>query len=241
MLHREDNIEDIIKSLELNDILNKPYLLSNNDYEILKEINEQNKGINIIARSMYLYDILELSDDKLLKKMRAYCSSKDYSIEELMLYKDCIKSHNSRTFFTLVLKFTRLKTVEDYEFYSFIAKHINRPIFVKSKDYNAVIGLIHSYIGTIFLNSFTGKEIENIDEIKAFCENIYNFKIQNISIEYYQKIGSIESSFTRVKTKRINRLKQEWDAELRKLKRENPNVLDIIKIKELDDIITNLI
>ena len=241
MLHKQDTLNDIIKSLEINDILNKPYLLSNNDYEILKEINKQHKGINIIARSIYLYDILELSDDKLVKKMRAYCSSKDYSIKELMLYKDCIKFHNSRTFFTFVLKFTRLKTIEDYEFYSFIAKRINRPIFVKSKDYNAVIDLIHSYIGTILLNSFTGKEIENIDEIKAFCENIYEFKIQNISIEYYTKIKDIDSAFKRVKTKRINRLKREWNIELRKLKKENPNVLNITKIKELDDIINNLI
>ena len=157
-----------------------------------------------------------------------------------MLFKDTIKKYNSKRFFTKVINFIRLKDEDDYNFYKNICDLIDNPILVKKDNYEKVNNLIQSKLGTIFLNSFAGKEIEDIDEVKAFCKNIYNFKIQNISIEYYQKIGSIESSFTRVRTKRINRIKQEWDIELRKLKRENPDVLNIIKIKELDDIINQL-
>lgn len=240
MLYKEDSIEDIIQALKINDVINKPFMLSNNDYEILKDINEKHKGINIIERSIYLYELLELSNPKILSVLRRNCYREDYTKYELMLFKDSIKKYNSKRFFTKVINFIRLKDEDDYSFYKNILDLINNPILVKKDDYNKVNELIQSGLGTTFLNSFAGQEIKDIDEIKAFCQNIYNFKIQNICIEYYNKISSITSSFTRVRTRRINEIQKAWNEARMKLKIENPNVLDIEKIKELDNIINKL-
>lgn len=236
MLYKEDNIEDIIQALKINNVINKPFMLSSNDYEILKTINEKHKGINIIARSIYLYELLELSNPKIVSALRRNCYGEDYTKYELLLFKDSIKKHNSKRFFTKIINFIRLKDEDDYNFYKNIMDLINNPILVKKDDYNKVNELIQSGLGTTFLNSFAGQEIKDIDEIKAFCQNIYNFKIQNICIEYYERISSITSSFTRVRTRRINEIQKSWSETLRKLKVENLNVLDIEKIKELDGI-----
>lgn len=240
MLNKKMNARKMVLILKENNAVKMPFLLSLNDYMILKEASRINPQIQIFKDCVDFFDKIGLYNKKHLDIFKKAVLSKEYNQKELLFLRNCLRENN-KTFFTKVINFTRLKTEADFNFYNNLLNYTKKPVLVKSEDYIAVINLILRPEGRIFLNSFGDKAIEDIDTISKFCKDLYEKKIDMIYLNFTDKIKRTKKMSKFSKTSQINSLKKLWKRELDALLTENNKVLEIDKIFKLNNEIGELI
>lgn len=239
MLNRRMNIRRMVSLLQENNVVNKPFLLSLNDYNILKEVYPENMRIGIIKECIESFDKIGIYEKAHYEFFRKAIFSKKYNKEEIYFLRNCLRKNNKR-FFILTMNFCRFENEDDFKFYNFILERGRKPVFADRKDYVKILKLVSSSEGMLFLNSYQGQKIENIDEISKICKNLYKNKIEKVYQNFKDRLGKTNSLNSRVRTRQINSIKKLWKREINMLLSENSKVLEIPKIKEIDILVGGL-
>lgn len=239
MLNRRMNIRRMVSLLQENNVVNKPFLLSLNDYNILKEVYPENMQIGIINECIESFDKIGIYEKAHYEFFRKAIFSKKYNKEEIYFLRNCLRKNNKR-FFILTMNFCRFENKDDFKFYNFILERGRKPVFADRKDYTKILKLVYSAEGTLFLNSYQGQKIENINVISKICKNFYENKIEKVYQNFKYKLGNTNSLNSRVRTRQINSIKKLWKREINMLLSENPKVLEIPKIREINIMVGSL-
>lgn len=239
MLNRRMNIRKMVSLLQENNVVNKPFLLSLNDYHILKEVYPENMRIGIIKECIESFDKIGIYEKAHYEFFRKAIFSKKYNKEEIYFLRNCLRKNNKR-FFILTMDFCRFENEDDFKFYNFILERERKPVFADRKDYAKILKLVASKEGILFLNSFQGQKIENINVISKVCKNLYENKIEKVYQNFKDRLGKTNSLNSRVRTRQINSIKKLWNREMNILLSENPKVLEIPKIREIDILVGGL-